>query len=218
PVGDQRRGWNAAPLRCQCVVQTARRAAPSVSDPGDDCVGHRQLGEHLGRDGPRRVGLAAPDELPHAVLAQQIFEVVVEMRGADLRIVQQADGRAVQYGGRCERERLEVGIDSGVEDSNAHGFSSMRIVTATDFSAYHGGMIAPKPPAGPPAEITSRSSGVRSAVCTRSGSLPTTAALPTDAQSPRFNRARSCTYSRMSFFDQPAAGNTSRFCRPMTIA
>src|SRR6516164_6035392 len=74
-----------------------------------------------------------------------------------------------------------MGIDSWVEDSDAHGFSSMRIVTATDFSAYHGGMIATNPPAGPPAETTSRSSGVRSAVCTRSGSFPTTAALPTDA-------------------------------------
>src|SRR5262249_4056361 len=98
--------------------------------------------------------------------------MVVEMRGAYLRIVQQADRRAVQRGGRCERERLELGIDPGVEDSYRHVFSSMRIVTATDFSAYHGGMTAPNPPAGPPAETTSKSSGVRSAVCTRSGSLP----------------------------------------------
>src|SRR5262249_3353378 len=199
-------------------VQTARRAAPSVSDPGHDRVGHRQLDEHLGRDRPRRVGLAAADELAHAGLAQQVFQGIVEGRGAYLRVVEQTDRRTVQYGGRGGGERLEVGIDWGAETSDAHGFSSMRMVTARDFAPNPGGMIAPTPPAGPPAETTSRSSGVRSAVCTRSGSLPTTVALPTDAQSPRFNRARSCTYSRMSFFDQPAAAKTSRFCRPMTIA
>src|SRR6185436_16137901 len=136
---------------------------------------------------------------------------VVEVRGSDLSVVEEDERRAVQRGGRGEGGRLEVGIDSGVEDSDRHGFSSMRIVTATDFSAYHGGMIAPNPPAGPPAETTSRSSGERSAVCTRLGSLPTTAALPTVAQSLRVTRACSCTYSRMSFLLQPPAANTSRF-------
>src|SRR5438445_437664 len=153
----------------------------------------------------------------YVVPAQEVVQMVVEVGGADLRIVEQADRRALQHGGRCEGERLELGIDSGVEDSDSHGFASMRIVTAKDFAPNHGGMIAPNPPAGPPAETTSRSSGVRSAVWTRSGSLPTTDALPTDAQSPRLTHARSCTYSRMSFFDQPAAANTSRFCRPITM-
>src|SRR5207245_4466672 len=211
PVGDQRRRRNATPLRCECVVQTARRAASSVSDPGHDRVGHRQLGEHLGRDRSRRVRLATSDELAHAVLAQEVFQMVVEVGGAYLRIVEQADRRALQHGGRCEGERLELGIDSGVEDSDSHGFSSMRIVTAKDFAPNHGGMIAPNPPDGPPAETTSRSSGVRSAVWTRSGSLPTTDALPTDAQSPLLTHARSCTYSRMSYFDPPATALTCRF-------
>src|SRR5262249_50890121 len=100
----------------------------------------------------------------HAVLAQQVFQMVVEVCGADLRVVEQSDRRAVQDGGRCEGQRLELGIDSGGEHSDRHGFSSVRIVTAPDFSPYHGGMTAPNPPAGPPAETTSRSSGVRSAV------------------------------------------------------
>src|SRR5207237_8501601 len=132
-------------------------------------------------------------------------------------MVGEDDRRAVQHGSRCDGERLELGIDSGVEDSDPHCFSSMRIVTAKDFAPNHGGMIAPNPPAGPPAETTSRSSGVRSAVWTRSGSLPTTDALPTDARAPRLTHARSCTYSRMSFFDQPAPPNTSRFRRPIPM-
>jgi len=91
-------------------------------------------------------------------------------------------------------------------------------VTASDFSAYQGGMTAPKPPAGPPAAMTSRSSGVRSAVWTSAAFRPTTAPLPTLPQSPRVTRARSWMNSRTSRFDQPAAWSTSRCCGPTMIA
>lgn len=56
-VGHDRNGGDAEPLGCDGVVQTARRAASSVADGGDDCVGAAQLRQHLRGDGPRRVWL-----------------------------------------------------------------------------------------------------------------------------------------------------------------
>src|SRR6185312_1904067 len=98
---------------------------------------------------------------------------------------------------RRERQRLLVRIHPRIEHPDRHlplPSVSTRTVTASDFAAYHGGTTAPNPPAGPPAAMTSRSSGVRSAGCTSSALRPTTAPLPTSRHSPRVTRARSCTY------------------------
>ena len=45
-----------------------------------------------------------------------------------------------------------------------HASSPIRVVTASAFAPYQGGTMTPKPPAGPPAATTSKSSGDRSAV------------------------------------------------------
>src|SRR5690348_11311779 len=148
--------------------------------------------------------------------------MIVEARGADLGVVEEAERGPRQRRHRWrEGQRLEVRIEPGVEHPDRHVASplvSTGTVTASDFSAYHGGTTAPNPPAGPPAATTSRSSGVRSAGCTSSALRPTTAALPTPCHSPRRTRARSCTYSRTSRLDQPAASRTSRCWRPITTA
>ncbi len=48
--------------------------------------------------------------------------------------------------------------------AQAADLKPIRVVTASDFVPYQGGMTAPNPPAEPPAAMTSRSSGERSAV------------------------------------------------------
>src|SRR5262245_22099170 len=219
-VGDDRRRRNAEPLRRDRVVQTARRAAPSVADGRHDRVGRGQLGEQLPRHRPSRIRLAAPDDVADPVaLPQHALEIVEEARRADLGIVDEPHGGAAE---RAERgrhaRRLALGIETRVEHTDGHAVvlpsaagSRMTSVTARDFAPYHGGTITPNPPAGPPAATIRRSSGDRSAVYTRLSSFrPATAAFPTVRQSPRVTRARSMTYSRTSFFDQPAAPSSSR--------
>src|SRR6185312_8486187 len=99
------------------------------------------------------------------------LEVIEEALGADLGIVEQADRRAIERGERRSHARcLPFGVEARIEHTDAHGItlfsagpSWITSVMASDFRPYHGGTITPKPPAGPPAATTSRSSGDRSA-------------------------------------------------------
>src|SRR5690606_30357403 len=161
------------------VLQTARRAASSVADGGQDGVGAAQLGQDLGRHRPRGVGLAPADELAHAVAAlQDLGDEIVEALGADLAVVEQADHGSLERGERRRHaQRLAFGAQARVQDFQGHvslllSFTKERTmghqawiarVTASDFLPYQGGTMAPKPPAGPPAAMTRRSSGPRSA-------------------------------------------------------
>jgi len=61
-IGHDCHRGNAAALGFDGVVQTARRAAPSVADAGDDRVGGAQLTEQLRRDRLTRVWLPPPDD------------------------------------------------------------------------------------------------------------------------------------------------------------
>ena len=56
-IGHDRDRGNAEPLGCDGVVQTARRAAPSVADRGDDRVGAAHLASISGGAGRLASGL-----------------------------------------------------------------------------------------------------------------------------------------------------------------
>src|SRR6266849_7437100 len=91
-------------------------------------------------------------------------------------------------------------------------------VTALVLLPIHGGMTAPKPPAGPPAATTRRCSGDSSAAGIRSPRSRTIAPFPTPAHSARRTRARSYKKSAMLRLVQPARSIGSRSCFGITIA
>src|ERR1700704_1544951 len=148
------------------VVHTARGATSSVADRRDDSVCSTHLCDHFLRGRPSGVRFTATNELTHAVSRLQNFGHEVEKKLCpDLRIVEQTDDCAVQRRQRrrqakCFPFRTEAWIQYS---KNHRSFLDLTchtgIVTARDFFPYHGGTTAPKPPAGPPAATTSRSSG-----------------------------------------------------------
>jgi len=121
---DSRRG-NAEPLGRDGVVQTARRAAPSIADGGDEGVDRRHLRQQLLRDGPARIRLAPPDHVADPVLrAQHRLEVIEEALGADLGIVEQAHRGAIERGERRRHPgRLTLGVEARIEYADAHGIT-----------------------------------------------------------------------------------------------
>src|SRR5207247_2810044 len=90
-------GRRAALVQSDRVVETPRRARPSVGGAGEDDVARlRQLVDQLGRRRRGGVGLLAMDDGGHAVaLAQQRAEVADEAVEVRLGVVEEADGAAV---------------------------------------------------------------------------------------------------------------------------
>ena len=68
PIGNDRRGRDASFLCGHRIVQTARRAAASISDRGDHRIALFHVGNDLGRCRPTGVGFFEADDVGHAVL------------------------------------------------------------------------------------------------------------------------------------------------------
>src|SRR5262245_38732181 len=156
---------------------------------------------------------------------EEVLDVIEEPVDIHLAVVEEADSRARE---RAERRRQtrrgRPGCDGRIEDGDRHTLLLQQVtqspiarVTAGDFVTDQGGTTAPKPPAGPPAATTSRSSGAASAVYSRS-SPRARRVFPTARHSLRRTRARRCTNSRTSRFCQPAATSRSRSCFGITRA
>src|SRR5262249_12641879 len=92
---DGHRG-NALPLQLDRVVDTPRRARPSVADRGDDRADLLRVGvEAVGAD--RRARLLLRDGAGHAVvLPEQLDEVPLELERVRLAVVEDAQGDAVE--------------------------------------------------------------------------------------------------------------------------
>src|SRR5262245_28753233 len=75
-AGHDANGWDALPLRYYRVMQTARRTAASIADPGDDRVPALELVDEIGVGRRTIVRLGTPDDLGNAeLLTQQAIEV-----------------------------------------------------------------------------------------------------------------------------------------------
>src|SRR5882672_6353123 len=188
---------------------------------------HRR--QHLGGHGTAGIGLLEAYHLGHAVLrTQEGFQVIEQLMDPELAVVEQPD--------RASRQGRQTGgpvtgghglFERGIEHTNGHRVnppsvhhSSMTCVTAWALEPSHGGMIAPKPPAGPPAATTNKSAGSRSArnSCCGPPLRSTIVRLPTVAHSRRNSRVCRNMKSWISCFCQPAAAIKSRNCFGMTMA
>jgi hypothetical protein len=96
-IGNDGDGRDTEPFCLNRVVQTARRAAASIADRGEDRVRAAHLHQHRLRHRPRRVGLAAADAFAHAVLGLEHFlDEIEQPRGADFGVVYHADDSAIE--------------------------------------------------------------------------------------------------------------------------
>src|SRR6185295_1933970 len=208
-------GWDALPFRYDRVVQTARRAAASIADAGDNGLPFLDFVDNLGLCGSTIVGLGAANDIGDAqLLSQHALQMPEIALCALLAIGNESHGFAAQGDGSfSELSVCSTPFVAGIEHTYRHGFilctlgkylranhvfggaqstqAPIAAVTALVLLPIHGAMTAPKPPAGPPAAIMSSWSGDCSAGWILSARSRTTEPLPTLAQSPRRTRARS---------------------------
>src|SRR5207249_5574201 len=127
---DQPRG-RAGFRQLDCVVETPRRARPSVGRAREDDVARlRELGEELGRRGRRGVRLPPADDRPHPMLGgEERADLVRQPVEVRLGVVQEADDAALQRRRqRRHRHRLLRRHPDRAPDENAcHPF--LRVTT-----------------------------------------------------------------------------------------
>ncbi len=89
-AGDDGCGWEALPLKGNSVVQTARRAAPSIADAGDDNIGVAvQLGHNLRLRRQRSAVLLDVEDLGELELVvEDVADGAEDQVGIGLGIVQ----------------------------------------------------------------------------------------------------------------------------------
>ncbi len=182
PRRHHRDGGNAQAFGSNGVMQTARRAAASVADAGNDRVPVGDLAHDVAIGRRAVVRLHAADDVGDAeLLAQHPVEMGEETLRPFLAVGDEANGLASQRA-RPRRSCPSGGAVSfvGSRTWKAMPYPSLKrqiqrfggsqstqapiaIVTAWLLCPSHGGMTAPNPPAGPPAATTSRWSGDSSA-------------------------------------------------------
>src|SRR5215467_13834827 len=113
---------HSLPLRCNRIMQTARRATASIADTGDDGIPFRNLTNDVGISWRAVVRLGAPYDVSYAeVLPQHAFEVREVARGSLLPVRDETDGLALER--RRSRGRLGVGpahLVSRIEHAQYH--------------------------------------------------------------------------------------------------
>src|SRR5262249_40220001 len=107
------------------VMQTARRTAASIADPGDDRVPALELVDEIGVGGRAIVRLGTPNDLGNPeLLAQQTIEVAEIAFGALFAICNKAHRLSLERG-RSLRQFASDGfaLIAGVEHAQCHELS-----------------------------------------------------------------------------------------------
>src|SRR5215468_5599874 len=97
PLRHHRDGRYALPLRCYRIMQTARRAAASVADTGNDGIPFRDFSDDVGVGRRAVVRLRPPyDVSDFELFAQHAFELREIALGAFFAVRDETDGLALE--------------------------------------------------------------------------------------------------------------------------
>ena len=111
-------------------MHTARRAAASITDAGEDRVAGAELGKHFRRRRTTEIVFAAPDDFADGVpLPQAALDVLQDPVGVDLAVVEHANERAFErHKWTSHPQRLRLGATRWIQNRNWHLYLSIHLI------------------------------------------------------------------------------------------